>query len=126
MPEQQEMEVNWDAIRREAGPYAHELVAFIRAGLDHTVKMVHGSADAGRHVSGQQLCFGLRDYAIKRYGMLAKTVLNRWGVHRTEDFGRMIFTLIEAGAVRQDENDRFEDFQNVYDFDEAFAQPMDN
>ncbi len=126
MPEQQQMDVKWEVIRREAGPYAHEVVAFIRGGLDHTVKMVHGAPDAGRHVSGQQLCLGLRDYAIHRYGMLAKTVLNRWGVRRTEDFGRMIFTLVEAGAVRPSEHDRVEDFQNVYDFDEAFAQPSDN
>lgn len=126
MPEQQELDVQWEVIRREAGPYAHELVAFIRGGLDHTVKMVHGSAEAARHVSGQELCLGFRDYAIKRYGMMAKTVLNRWGVRRTEDFGRVIFTLIEAGAVRPSQDDRYEDFQNVYDFDEAFENAFDN
>jgi len=126
MPQQQELDANWEVFRRQAGPYAQELVAFIRGGLDHTVKMVHGSPDAGRHVSGQELCLGLRDYAIKRYGMLAKTVLNRWGVRRTEDFGRMIFTMVEAGVMRPSQHDCVEDFQDVYDFDEAFEQAMDN
>lgn len=126
MPEQQELNVEWEAIRREAGHYAQQLFNFIRDGLDHTVKMIHGSVDAGHHVSGQELCLGFRDYAIKRYGMMAKVVLNRWGVRRTEDFGRVIFTMIEAGSVRPSKDDRYEDFQNVYDFDEAFENVFDN
>lgn len=118
------VEIDWDSVRAKSGPYPDEAFAFVRAGLGHTVEMIHGgsgSSEEGRHVSGQQLCLGLRDYALQRYGMLARTVLSRWGVRRTQDFGRIVFGMIEAGLMRKSEEDRLEDFADVYDFDEAFA-----
>lgn len=74
-----------------------------------------------RHVSGQQLCLGLREYAIERYGMLAPCVMRHWNVVRTEDFGRIVYALIEAGRLTKSAEDSLEDFQAVFDFDEAFA-----
>ncbi len=74
-----------------------------------------------RHITGQQLCLGLRDFALRQYGLLARTVLTRWGIHRTEDFGTIVYALIDAGQLRRSREDAIEDFANVYDFDEAFA-----
>lgn len=112
-------------ILAKAGPYPLQAYEFVRQGLAHTVATVHGegesAGDESRHVSGQQLCLGLRDYAIRQYGMLARTVLARWGVHRTEDFGVMVFALIEAGLLRKTAEDSPEDFRGVYDFAEAFS-----
>lgn len=76
---------------------------------------------AGKHISGQQLCVGLRDMARERYGMLALTVLHRWGVRATDDFGVMVYALIDRGEMRSSHEDRFEDFSNQYDFADAFA-----
>ncbi|MEX2218121.1 MAG: Minf_1886 family protein [Phycisphaerales bacterium] len=121
------VKLDWKSIRQKAGPYSHEALQFVRDGLAHAVKTLHGeSGGAGgssndRHVNGQQLCLGLRDYAIERYGMLARTVLARWGVNRTEDFGRIVFAMIDAGLLRRSEEDSPEAFRGVYDFDEAFA-----
>lgn len=119
---------------REAGGYSIDACRFLRDGLAHTVRVVHGEAgdadglivddeDDSNHVSGQQLCFGLRDYALRRYGAMAKTVLNHWGITRTEDFGRIVFALVEIGMMRKTDEDELSDFQGVYDFDEAFAMP---
>ena len=33
-----------------------------------------------KHVSGQELCEAIREYALLQYGYLAKTVLNSWGI----------------------------------------------
>ena len=63
---------------------------------------------------------GLRDYAVAQYGRLALTVLRRWNIHRTEDFGKIVFAMVEAGLMRTSEEDTMEDFQGVFDFDEAF------
>ncbi len=117
--------VNWKKIREQA-PYPPAAYDFVREGLAHTVNMVHtgnlaAADDDSRHVSGQQLCLGLRDYAIKQYGMLAKTVLNRWGVTRTDDFGNIVFAMIDAGLMRKTDDDHVEDFRAVFDFDEAFS-----
>ena len=63
---------------------------------------------------------GLRDYAIEQYGLLARAVLASWGVHRTEDFGRMVFAMIEVGSMSKTPQDTPEDFRGVFDFAEAF------
>lgn len=125
----EQIKLDWKSIRQSAGPYAQEALQFVRDGLAHAVKMIHGGDQAAlggtsgtdRHVNGQQLCLGLRDYALTRYGLLARTVLARWGVTRTEDFGRIVFAMIEAGLLRRSDDDSLEDFRAVYDFDEAFA-----
>ena len=130
MPDQSPPKVDWKSIRESAGPYPQEAFQFVRDGLQHTVKMVFGegaakasnsSKEPERHVSGQQLCLGLRDYAVVRYGLLARTVLSRWGVHKTDDFGRIVFAMIDAGFMRKSETDTLEDFRGVFDFDEAFT-----
>lgn len=117
-------------IMQAAGGFSPRAYDFVRRGLDHTVRMVHGDAaaddpepDESRHVSGQQLCIGMRDYAIERYGLLARTVLRSWGITKTDDFGAIVFAMIDAGHMNKTDRDAREDFRNVYDFDEAFEEP---
>lgn len=115
----------WKSIRDKAGPFPIQAYQFVREGLAHTVKMVHGEAgppdDDSRHVSGHQLCLGLRDYAHRQYGRLARTVLRRWHINSTTDFGRIVFAMIDGGLMRKTQDDSVEDFRAVYDFDEAFG-----
>lgn len=79
----------------------------------------------GNHVSGQQLCLGLRSLAVEKYGLLARTVLNGWGVKSTEDFGKIVYAMVDAGLLRTSENDSMDDFRGVYEFDEAFDSLRD-
>lgn len=74
-----------------------------------------------RHISGQQLCEGLRDIAIERWGLMAPAVLASWGIHRTLDFGKIVFALIDAEVFQKQPQDRLEDFANVYDFRRTFV-----
>jgi len=80
------------------------------------------SEEPERHVSGQELCEAARQFALEQYGYMAKTVLNSWGINKTGDFGELVFNLIRTGQMRKTADDRREDFQDVYDFDEAFQQ----
>ena len=75
-----------------------------------------------RHISGPELCRGLRSLATARFGPMAKEVLNFWGVRSTEDFGNIVFNLVDAGLLLKTEQDRIEDFIEVYDFGEAFER----
>jgi len=75
-----------------------------------------------RHVSGRQLCEAIRQYALDQYGLVAMCVLRHWGVRSTSDFGEIVFNLIDIGKMRKTDSDRREDFDDVYDFDEAFRQ----
>ncbi|MCC5831312.1 MAG: hypothetical protein JJU36_17880 [Phycisphaeraceae bacterium] len=104
---------------------APQAFLFLERGLEHTVRAHHGDADPSqpaesRHVSGRQLCWGLRDFALQEYGLLARTVLKRWNIRNTRDFGRMVFALIEAGRLQKTDEDRLSDFEDVFDFATAF------
>lgn len=117
--------VDWDALRL-AGPYPRQAFAFVQEGLGFTVRQIHGDPEkvpAGqRHVSGRQLCAGLRDYAIKKYGLLARNVLEHWKIHKTEDFGKIVFAMVDAGLMSRTDHDTMADFEGVYSFDEAFER----
>jgi uncharacterized repeat protein (TIGR04138 family) len=129
----QPTEQQWKLIRTRGASLPEEAFQFIRDGLAHTVKLTHGESalrapadansapDESRHVTGQQLCMGMRDLAIERYGLLAQTVLARWGIKRTEDFGVIVYAMIDRKELRCSPQDSFADFQGVFDFDEAFG-----
>ena len=99
---------------REALQYAHEHISE-EAAIDPK-----SGRPAPRHVTGQQLCEACRLYAIDQYGYLAKMVLASWGIHSTSDFGELVYNLIRIEQMRKSETDRREDFNDVYDFDDAF------
>jgi uncharacterized repeat protein (TIGR04138 family) len=108
----------------EDGRYPPEAYAFLHEGLVKAVKEVHGTdATLGtqKHVSGQDLCHALRDLATERWGQLARTVLGKWNIHATMDFGNMVFVLVNANFMWATEEDSVEDFRDVYGFDEAFG-----
>ena len=75
-----------------------------------------------QHVSGQELCEAIRQFALHQYGFMAKTVLNSWGIHATGDFGEIVFNLITYGKMRRTKHDCREDFNDVYDFETAFQR----
>jgi len=107
--------------------YPLDAFLFVQQGLDFTVRRIHGEPrkrrtkqQDSRHVSGQQLCLGLRDYAIRQYGLLARTVLRRWNIHRSEDFGRIVFAMVDHNLMHKTEEDTISDFIDVFDFDDAF------
>lgn len=125
------MEINWDDLCKMAGPYPLEAFEFVSEGLGFTVEQIESArleeewgfvGMEGPHVSGQELCLGLRDFAIKQYGLLAPMVLRHWNVNQTVDFGRIVFAMIDFGLMKKNDSDSIEDFQGVFEFDEAFAR----
>lgn len=119
-------QIDWKSIRAKAGPFPPKAYEFVRQGLAFTATAVHGDRaeegpEGSRHVSGQQLCLGLKDFAIRQYGLLAKPVLSSWHIRSTGDFGRIVFAMIEAEMMRKTDEDTPEDFENVFEFDDVFA-----
>lgn len=78
------------------------------------------------HITGKELAEGGREYALKLYGPMAKTVLNHWGIFRTADFGSIVFNLIELRVLSKTDSDRIADFENVYDFENSFKPVLKN
>ena len=97
----------------------------LREALDHTQNLA-GKPKPGeiRHVTGQALLEGVRLYALHQYGPMALALLNEWGVHRGEDFGEIVFNMVECRLLAKTEKDSREDFKNGYDFETAFRAPF--
>jgi uncharacterized repeat protein (TIGR04138 family) len=117
-----------DLICKEDHRYAKKAYDFVRQGLDYTVKELRkqDAKRAGRsfHVTGAELLEGMKAHALDQYGPMAKTVLNAWGITRCRDFGAIVFNLIEYNVFSKTDNDKVEDFTEIYTFDEAFVRPF--
>jgi uncharacterized repeat protein (TIGR04138 family) len=114
------------ALRRvveDVALYPIEAYLFVNEGVAYTVRKTHGQrkrADQNMHVTGAQLCMGLRELALKKWGLLAGTVLRRWGITCTLDFGRIVFAMVDNDLMSKTDDDHPDDFRDVYDFDSAF------
>ncbi len=119
------------------GLYPAAAYVFVQQGLTRTVQQIHGPADPAadgdapkrrrkapeadveddsRHITGRDLCNGLRDEAWDRWGLLARTVLARWNLVTTMDFGRIVFALVEHNHLQKTDDDTIDDFRGVFDF----------
>ena len=111
--------------------YPISAYAFVFETLEHTRnlrKKARGRGrrgrgpSASRHVSGRDLCEGARDLALKQYGLMAMTVMATWGIHSTSDLGNIVYNLIASGDFEQAPSDRREDFNDVFDFEDALRR----
>jgi uncharacterized repeat protein (TIGR04138 family) len=97
---------------------------FLRETLDLAARLFNKPSEGpARHVSGQELLEAVRQHALQEYGPLALRVLNSWGVRRTEDFGEIVFNMVERGILGKTEEDKKEDFRGCYEFADAFEKP---
>ena len=105
--------------------YSSDAYHFVQEGLNHTLKSLKcGGQHAHRHVSGQELLHGLREFALKEYGPMSKAVLNEWGIKTTDDIGQIVFNLVNSGVLGKNDTDSPSDFKNVFTFDDAFVKPF--
>jgi uncharacterized repeat protein (TIGR04138 family) len=103
--------------------YAHKALGMGTArSAEPAEEETEGQAE--RHLTGQQLCEAIRQYAIDQYGLMAQTVLKNWGVTSTGDFGEIVFNLIRVGQMRKTKDDQRKDFDDVYAFNEAFGRDV--
>jgi uncharacterized repeat protein (TIGR04138 family) len=109
-----------EEIRLRDKRYKPDAYEFVLGGLDFTQKKLKKTM----HVSGAELACGLRDFAIDQYGALAHKVLAHWGINQTEDFGNIVFSMIEKKLLSKTEEDCLADFASVYDFKAAFSNVL--
>jgi uncharacterized repeat protein (TIGR04138 family) len=76
------------------------------------------------HVSGRELSEGIRELAVKKFGPMAKSVLQYWGITRTEDIGNIVFNMIDKKILQKTEADTLDDFKDVYSFEKAFKNVL--
>ena len=76
------------------------------------------------HVSGDELLQGIRELAVRQFGPLTRTVFENWGVTKTLDFGEIVFQLVDAGLMGKTDEDKLDDFKDVYDFRKVFDDKL--
>ncbi len=112
-------------IRAKDPRYHREGYQFVREALDHTQKSIsRENRGRVRHVTGQELLGGIREYALSQFGPMAMTVLAEWGIHACEDFGEVVFNMVDIGLLAKTETDSRADFASGYAFNDAFRQPF--
>jgi uncharacterized repeat protein (TIGR04138 family) len=104
-------------IRARGGQYHERGYLFVLA----TIEFLQTRLELRRHVSGPELAWACRDFAQQQFGLLAPGVLAHWGITRTEDIGRIVFTLVEVGLLVTQPGDSETDFEGVYQFADVFG-----
>lgn len=118
-----------EVVRRDPR-YAYEAYEFVFEALTHSQKMLGrqprpaegGEAGANQHVTGRELLHGIRDLALREFGLMARTVFHLWGIERTEDFGEIVFNLVESNLMSRTAEDSRQDFHDVFDLDQTLLE----
>jgi uncharacterized repeat protein (TIGR04138 family) len=108
--------------------YTYEAYEFVFAALSHTQRVLGRLPTKGEvpetqyHVSGRELVEGVRELAVREFGLMARIVFRMWGITRTAEFGEIVFNLVSEGLMSKTDQDCREDFQDIFDFDQALVQ----
>jgi len=105
-------------LQQNGSPYDERAYLFVLAGLEY----LQSRLAERRHVSGQEVTHACRELAMEQYGLMAREVLDHWGIRETSDFGRIVYALVDVGLLVTQPGDRIEDFQEVYSFERAFDE----
>jgi uncharacterized repeat protein (TIGR04138 family) len=122
-------EINFDEaveqILAKDARFSRDAYAFVREALDFSQKLV-GRENRGtiRHITGQELLDGIRQFALQQFGPMVVTVFEEWGIRNCRDFGDIVFNMVENGLLAKTEKDSRDDFQSGYDFTDAFRKPF--
>ena len=111
-------------LRRRDRRFGRNVYYFVLDALDYTMNNLGRTDMAGedRHVGARELLTGITDMAAEQFGPMATEVFKQWGIRSTEDFGEVVFNLIESGLLSRREEDSRLDFIGGDDFNRVFEQ----
>jgi uncharacterized repeat protein (TIGR04138 family) len=118
-----------ERILKKESRYHREAYVFLRDAVNFTEKLpnkegkVTRSKSERRHVSPEELLHGIRDFALQTYGPMAITLFEEWGIRSCQDFGEIVFIMVENRLLKKTEKDSRSDFENGYDFEVTFRHP---
>jgi len=107
-----------DRIRLREPRFDERAYLFVLAALEYSQQRL----TERRHITGRELALACRDLALERFGVMARLVLEHWGIRNTTDIGDVVFTLVDLGMLMSQPSDTRDEFVAVFDFDRAFEQ----
>lgn len=110
--------------RTEKRTYHAQAYKFVFSALRFTQEQLgrNGATEETGHISGRELLDGIRMLGLQHFGMMAISVFHAWGIRATDDFGHIVFELIDRGEMRKTPHDQLTDFFGVYDFEKVFRE----
>lgn len=106
----------------EAYQFVFDALAYTQKKLGRMPRAEGEEVEPQHHVHGKELLDGVRELALREFGLMARTVFRMWGIQRTDDIGEIVFNLVESNLMSKTEDDARDDFRNVYDLDQALVQ----
>jgi uncharacterized repeat protein (TIGR04138 family) len=106
------------AICEKDARYKEDAYEFVLEALSFTQRKIK----CPQHVTGQELLEGIKELLMEKFGPMTLLVLQHWGIDATEDFGNIVFNLVDNKVLSKTEEDKIESFRNVYDFDQVFKE----
>ncbi|MBD3393350.1 MAG: hypothetical protein GF418_14575 [Chitinivibrionales bacterium] len=91
--------------------YGLEAYAFVLSGME----FCRAKTGERRHVTGRELSHALAEFAAKQFGPMSWHVLQSWGISTTDDFGYIVYNMIDIQILRKQESDNLKDFFGVLD-----------
>lgn len=107
-----------DQIRLREQRFDERAYLFVLSSLEHCQTRL----TERRHIGGPELACACRELAMQRFGVMARLVLEHWGVRSTSDIGDIVFTLVDLGLLISQPQDSRDDFLGVFDFAESFER----
>ena len=104
--------------------FSEDAYEFISDAVIYTTKKIESSGEEKRHITGQELLEGIKDFAISQFGPMAKDVLESWGISDSISIGYIVFNMVDHQLLGSTEEDSIDDFKNGFDFDTAFSSPF--
>jgi len=104
--------------------YPVEAYLFVQEALEHTQRALGRNKIDQKHVGGKELLEGIRLFALKTFGPMVPTMLEEWGIHSCEDFGEIVFNMIEHKVASKTDSDTRDDFKGGYNFEDVFRKPF--
>ena len=112
---------------RDDSRYAYEAYDFVCDCVGFTQEQLgripqeEDDPETDYHISGEELIRGGCELAVLEFGMMAPIVFKQWGIHKTDDFGAIVFNLIKAERLSKSDSDDPEDFHELFDLDQVLT-----
>lgn len=122
--EQDVLEDRIQGVRMRDHRFSRNAYYFVLDALDFTMSNLGKDQLTGedRHVGGRELLHYIKDFASDQFGPMAPVVFEQWGIGSSEDFGEIVFNLIDAELLSRRPTDSRLDFVDGFDFHSVFAE----
>ncbi len=101
--------------------FSEEAYEFISDAVIYTTHQIEEHGEKKRHITGQELLEGIKDFAITQFGPMAKDVLENWGIHDSLSIGHIVFNMVDHQLLGSTEDDSIDDFKNGFNFQTEFS-----